>query len=117
MFGQFFVDPEDADPVELLDGVEVVDPDELFEVLPPVAAVVLEVLEVALDVLVAALATKAPPATRPLVSAPAASTLRRRSFMNVVLFHHRLNGRPDLGNQHHPAGLNCVLVQRGISAR
>ena len=82
MFGQFFVDPEDADPVELLDGVEVVDPDELFEVLPPVAAVVLEVLEVALDVLVAALATRAPPATRPLVSAPAASTLRRRSFMD-----------------------------------
>jgi hypothetical protein len=81
MFGQFFVDPEDADPVELLDG-EVVDPDELFEVLPPVAAVVLEVLEVAPDVLVAALATKAPPATRPLVSAPAASTLRRRSFMD-----------------------------------
>jgi hypothetical protein len=79
MFGQFFVDPEDADPVELLDGVEVVDPDELFGVVPPVAAVVLELLEVAL---VAALATRAPPATRPLVSAPAASTLRRRSFMN-----------------------------------
>ena len=27
IFGQFFVEVEDADPVELLDGVVVVDPD------------------------------------------------------------------------------------------
>ena len=113
MFGQFFVDPEDADPVELLDGVEVVDPDELFEVLPPVAAVVLEVLEVALDVLVAALATRAPPATRPLVSAPAASTLRRRSFMNVVLLSSSAQWPPRFGEPTPPCRIELCLGPEG----
>jgi hypothetical protein len=64
------------------DGVVVEDPEleELVVELEPVP--VLSVLEV-----VAALATSAPPATRPEVSAPAASTLRKRMCMRCCPFH------------------------------
>jgi hypothetical protein len=63
------LDPE-FPVLELVDGVEV---DEFVAELVPVLPVVLDV--------VAALATNAPPARRPDVSAPMASTLRRRICM------------------------------------
>jgi hypothetical protein len=93
MLGQFLVEPEpepelelepdeseEPEPVlpapELDDGVVVEGLDEEFvvELVPE--------LPVAVDV-VAALATSAPPATRPDVNAPMASTLRRRICMGV----------------------------------
>jgi hypothetical protein len=85
MFGQFLVEPEDEDPVELVGGAGLVDPDELLVgALPDAVPVVPEpelVLVVVEPALVAALAASAPPATRPLVKAPMASALRKRSFM------------------------------------
>jgi hypothetical protein len=69
------LDPE-FPVLELVDGVEV---DEFVAELVPVLPVVLDV--------VAALATNAPPARRPDVSAPMASTLRRRICMVVLPFH------------------------------
>jgi len=98
MFGQFLVEPDDADLGALLDGVVPdeaedplvdVDPEAVLPeaVLPeavlPEAVLPALVLDV-LPVLVAALATSAPPATRPLVKAPTASALRSRSFMMFV---------------------------------
>jgi hypothetical protein len=77
MSGQFFVLPEEDDPVEPVDGVVLVDPD---------VPLVLEVPVLVLGVVVAALATTAPPAMRPLVSAPTATTLRTRSFMRCCSF-------------------------------
>jgi hypothetical protein len=78
MLGQFLVEPDDADPDEVL-GVELDVPLEPLPVLP-VAALELgvEVDEFAVvDVVVdAALATRAPPVTSPVVSATPASTLR-----------------------------------------
>jgi hypothetical protein len=65
---------------EVDDGVVVDDELELVPELPDVVDVV------------AALATIAPPATRPEVSAPAARTLRRRICMAYVPF--RLSGAP-----------------------
>jgi hypothetical protein len=100
MFGQFLVEPDPALELELepeLDGVVPVPP--VFElpvfVLPVFVLPVFELDDGALDEVepellpelpvvvdvVAALATSAPPATRPEVSAPMASTLRRRSCM------------------------------------
>ncbi len=87
MSGQLCVEPElDPEVLELDDGVDVdeldveeLEVDELdVELVPefPVEPVV----EV-----VAALATSAPPATRPEVSAPMASTLRRRNGMAQFL--------------------------------
>jgi hypothetical protein len=89
MLGQFLVelDPElEPEPVEELepdDGVvgEELDVEEFDVELVPV----LPELPVVVDV-VAALATSAPPATRPDVSAPMASTLRRRICMGVCPF-------------------------------
>jgi hypothetical protein len=87
MFGQFLVDEDD--PLELLGVVVLVDPEEFVEELLPVDALVpdplaaVELVELVVGVLVAALATTAPPATRPLVRAPIASALRSRSFMVV----------------------------------
>jgi hypothetical protein len=82
MSGQFLVEPEPAlvpDPelpaLGLDDGVDV----DGFEVeLVPELPVVVDV--------VAALAASAPPATRPDVSAPMASTLRSRICMAVCPF-------------------------------
>ena len=96
MLGQFLVeldpelepelDPEPVDEFEELepdDGVVVEELDvEELEVEP---VPVLPELPVVVDV-VAALATSAPPATRPDVSAPMASTLRRRICMSVCPF-------------------------------
>jgi hypothetical protein len=95
--GQFFVEPDGAEPVEPLGGVVVVDPEGLVVELLPDAAVVGVVLELVLDVLVAALATSAPPPMRPLVSAPAASALRSRSFMGNVLLSSMAHGPPRFG--------------------
>jgi hypothetical protein len=86
------LEPEAEEPVELLDGVELVElepelelePDELFVPLPEVVPDVPDpefVPDVVEPALVAALATSAPPVTSPLVNAPTASTLRKRSFM------------------------------------
>jgi hypothetical protein len=70
ILGQFLLEPEpEPEPVDEFDV-------ELVPVFPEFPVVV--------DV-VAALATRAPPATRPDVSAPAASTLRRRICMVGVL--------------------------------
>ncbi len=69
MLGQSLVEPDEDDPVELLEGVELV---ELEEFEPEEF-----VLEPVLEVLVAALATSAPPVMSPAVRAPAAIALRR----------------------------------------
>ena len=68
-------DPELALP-ELDDGVVV---DELVLALEPVEPVLDELV-------VAALATSAPPVTRPVVSAPIANTFRKRIFMGSCPF-------------------------------
>jgi hypothetical protein len=82
MLGQFLLEPDADEPVELLDGVELV---ELVPELEPVPEPVVPEPELVFDVvepaLVAALATSAPPPTNPLVNAPTASALRTRSFM------------------------------------
>jgi len=90
MLGQFLVEPEDVEP---LDGVELVEPEELEvdpvpveELVPDVPDVPLDPVELVVDVIVAALATSAPPVTRPAVSAPKATALRKRSFMVVCPF-------------------------------
>ncbi len=96
MLGQLWVEPE---PVELEPVEPELDEPELV-LLDPVGVLVLEdgvavdelVPEVPLDPVfpvlevVAALATNAPPARRPEVSAPMASTLRRRICMTVLPF-------------------------------
>jgi hypothetical protein len=82
MLGQFLLDVVEDDPVEVLEGAVLVEPVELLEAVPDVPAEPVLVL----DVLVAASATIAPPAMRPLVSAPTATTLRKRSFMTVAPF-------------------------------
>lgn len=74
MLGQFLGVPDDAEPAAVLKELELVGPDELVEVVPTEG-------EVVVAAVVAASATMAPPAMRPLVNAPAAITLRRRSFM------------------------------------
>jgi hypothetical protein len=95
MFGQLWVEPEpelELEPEELLEDPELELPDPELPELVLGAGVVdeLEVdpepeLPVVVEV-VAALATSAPPASRPEVSAPMASTLRRRICMSVCTF-------------------------------
>jgi hypothetical protein len=77
MFGQFLVEPEPEPEPELLlfeldEGVVVEEPDVEFVPEFPVVEVV------------AALATSAPPPISPEVSAPTATTLRKRMCMAVV---------------------------------
>jgi hypothetical protein len=98
MLGQFFVEPDEDEPVEPLEGADPLDPedpladvppDEVPEDVPPVDVLPDELVddvlpELVLEELVAALATSAPPATRPLVRAPTASALRSRSFMVLL---------------------------------
>jgi hypothetical protein len=88
------LDPElELDPVDELDEPVAVLPEPVLPVLPVLDVddgvledelELLPELPVVVDV-VAALATSAPPATRPDVSAPTASTLRRRICMIVAL--------------------------------
>lgn len=66
------LEPELSEPDD--DGAVV---EELVLVLEPVVPV--------LELVVAASATSAPPATRPVVSAPIANTFRSRIFMGVVV--------------------------------
>jgi hypothetical protein len=107
MFGQFLVVPDPEPEVEPLEPEPVDEFDEPVPVLPAPVLPVLELddgvvpeelellpefpefpefpeLPVVVDV-VAALATSAPPATRPDVSAPMARTLRSRICMSVAL--------------------------------
>ena len=92
MFGQLWVEPVLELEPEELEEPELVLLDPVFEVLELDDGVVVEELVLALDPVapvvdevVAALATSAPPVTRPAVSAPIARTLRNRSFMVVAL--------------------------------
>jgi len=92
MSGQLCVEPE-PDPVLELEPEDVLGEPELvlldpFPVLVLVDGVVVELvpeLPVVVEV-VAALATSAPPVTSPVVSAPTASTLRRRICMGGLPF-------------------------------
>jgi len=98
MLGQLWVEPEpepELDPEEALEDPEPVLPEEELPELVPDDGVVVEGLEVELEPepelpvvveVVAALATSAPPARRPEVSAPMANTLRRRICMGVCTF-------------------------------
>jgi len=79
MFGQFLVEPEPELEPELL----LFELDEGAVVEEPEVELVPEFPEVEV---VAALATSAPPARSPEVSAPAARTLRKRMCMTVVPF-------------------------------
>jgi hypothetical protein len=90
MLGQLWVEPE---PELVPDDPELVLPDPEFPVLVLVEGVLVEELDVELDPelpvvleVVAALATKALPAKRPDVSAPMASTLRKRICMGGLPF-------------------------------
>lgn len=96
MLGQLWVVPEpellEPEPDEP-DEPELVLPDPVFELLELDDGVVVEELVPALEpvepvfevLVVAASATSAPPATRPVVSAPIANTCRSRIFMVVAL--------------------------------
>ena len=131
MLGQFLVEPEpepelelpelDEPLLELLEP-ELVPPDPEVPVLPVLEPVLddgvlveepeLElVLGVELDV-VAALATNVPPATRPVVNAPMASTLRKRMCMDDCLS--SLVKRLPFGRYGQPAIPICAREQSGL---
>ena len=89
MFGQFLVEPEpepEPDPVPALEPeLLLLEPDEGVVVDEPDDELVPEFPEVEVEV-VAALATSAPPARSPEVSAPTARTLRKRMCMAGMPF-------------------------------
>jgi hypothetical protein len=93
MLGQLCVEPEpdpvlELEPEDVLGEPELVLLDPELPVLVLVDGVVVELvpeLPVVVEV-VAALATSAPPVTSPVVSAPTASTLRRRICMGGLPF-------------------------------
>lgn len=95
MSGQLRVDPDpdpELEPGDVPDEPELVLPDPELPVLVPDDGVVADELELVPELpvlveVVAALAASAAPVTRPAVSAPTASMLRRRSCMGVVPFH------------------------------
>ena len=131
MLGQFLVEPEpepelelpelDEPLLELLEP-ELVPPDPEVPVLPvlePVLddGVLVEELEVELVLgveldVVAALATNVPPATRPVVNAPMASTLRKRMCMDDCLS--SLVKRLPFGRYGQPAIPICAREQSGL---
>jgi hypothetical protein len=82
MLGQFWVEPE----LELEPEPELEPELELFEDEDGVVVVDVEPVPELPEDVVAALATNAPPVSSPVVSAPMASTLRRRIFMDVLPF-------------------------------
>jgi|HubBroStandDraft_2_1064218.scaffolds.fasta_scaffold49060_2 hypothetical protein len=93
MFGQLCVEPEPE--LELPEPDEPDEPDDPELVLPELddgvvvdeLVLALEPVEPVLDELVvAALATSAPPVTRPVVSAPIANTFRKRIFIGFCPF-------------------------------
>ena len=121
MLGQFLVEPElelelpelelelELEPLvlpvfELLDDGAVAD-EPVLELEPEL------LLGVELDV-VAALATNAPPATRPVVNAPMASTLRKRMCMDDCLS--SLVKRLPFGRYGQPAIPICAREQSGL---
>jgi hypothetical protein len=109
---QCLVDPDEA--VELLAGVGLVDPDvPLVPVVPVVPVVPALVLVL---VVVAASATSAPPAIRPLVSAPMAITFRRRNLMVTAPFV-GVTHSSHLEEQGHLAGRSCGSVPTRIKPR
>ena len=85
MFGQFLVEPEPEPDPELDPELPLFELDEGVVVEEPDVELVPELPEVEVEV-VAALATSAPPATSPEVSAPTARTLRKRMCMAGVPF-------------------------------
>jgi hypothetical protein len=93
MLGQFWVEPElepEPDP-ELELEPELVLPDDVpdepeLELLEDGDVVDVEPVPELPEDVVAALATNAPPVSSPVVSAPMASTLRKRIFMDVLPF-------------------------------
>lgn len=125
MSGQFLL--EAGEPLEPF-GVVLVDPEEFVEVLVPEDAVpdplagvelvvpVFDVLDV-FDVLVAALAASAPPATRPLVSAPMAIALRSLSFMVVCPFSLMAFVLPHMREHNHCAIWICAYVHKPVTTR
>ena len=93
MLGQLCVEPEPE--LELPEPDEPDEPDDPELVLPELddgvvvdeLVLALEPVEPVLDELVvAALATSAPPVTRPVVSAPIANTFRKRIFIDFCPF-------------------------------
>jgi hypothetical protein len=97
MLGQFWVEPElelepepELEPELLLPDEVLEEPElELLEDEDGVVVVDVEPVPELPEDVVAALATNAPPVSSPVVSAPMASTLRRRSFMDVLPFNSR----------------------------
>jgi len=108
---QCLVDPDEA--VELLAGVGLVDPDVPVE---PVLVLVPVLVPVLVLVVVAASATSAPPAIRPLVSAPMAITFRRRNLMVTAPFV-GVTHSSHLEEQGHLAGRSCGSVPTRIKPR
>jgi hypothetical protein len=90
MLGQFWVEPElelEPEPEPVLPDDVPEEPElELFEDEDGVVVVEVEPVPELPEDVVAALATNAPPVSSPVVSAPMASTLRRRIFMDVLPF-------------------------------
>ena len=81
------LEPDELDEPELvlLEPVpELSEPDDDGAVVEELVLVLEPVVPV-LELVVAASATSAPPATRPVVSAPIANTFRSRIFMGVVV--------------------------------
>jgi hypothetical protein len=124
MFGQFLVEEDvPLEPLELLGVVVLVDPEEFVEELLPVDELVpdplaaVELVELVLGVLVAALATTAPPATRPLVRAPIASALRSRSLMVVGPSLLMVFVLPHMREHHHCAKWICGPGHRPVTTR
>jgi len=108
---QCLVDPDEA--VELLAGVGLVDPDVPVE---PVLVLVPVLVPVLVLVVVAASATSAPPAIRPVVSAPMAITFRRRNLMVAAPFV-GVTHSSHLEEQGHLAGRSCGSVPTRIKPR
>jgi hypothetical protein len=109
MLGQLWVAPEpELEPelpvLVLEDGVVA---DELDDAPEPEFPVVEDV--------VAALATNAPPAMKPEVSAHVASTLRRRSFIGCDLSSH-CEARPLWAGASHGAPPTCGRAQNDVGA-
>ena len=95
------VDPEPVDPdvPELLDVGDVVELELELDVPFELVVPLFPVPEFGVvELVVAALATSAPPPTRPAVSAPMASTLRGRNFISFVCPSFRVMPTPSGGH-------------------
>ena len=127
MLGQLCVELEpepelELEPEELLEDPELVLPVPEFPDLVPDAGVVVDAVPVELGPelpvvveVVAALATSAPPARRPEVSAPIASTLRRRICMGECTFR-LVKRQPIRAGTPHRAPRIWVRAQNDVGA-